>query len=827
MKQLLSWQRIWPHLISLVAFVVLSVLYFSPVLEGKVLRQYDDIQAKAAAAEVQQYHEKTGEWSAWTNSMFGGMPAYHIVGDYPTSLPTKAGRALNNLLPAPANYILTALISAYILLLVLGVSRALSFIGAIAFAFATFSIVSIEAGHVSKMIAINYSPGVIAGVILAFRQNKWLAGSALTTLFLGLQLYGNHIQITYYLGIGLIIYVLIEAVQFIKNGETARLVKTLAGLGVACLIAVSTHTTRLWTSMEYAKETIRGKSELTNTISPEHKPGQDGLDKEYAFNWSYGISETLTLLIPNFHGGASQGALSGSSETYQVMVSRGVDPAMTSQFIKALPLYWGSQPMTSGPVYAGAIICFLFVLGLFVVKGPLKNWIAATTVLYIIWSWGKNLAFVNYLFFDYFPMFNKFRSVTMVLSLAQLLMVLLALYTLNEIFQKKISWEKLKKPMTISLGITGGLCAIFAIVPGIFFDFRAASDAQMLESLFQSTQDRNFAQTIIQAIQSDRASLLRMDAFRSLVLILFAAGIIWLWLQNKIKPVMAYSLLAVLMIFDFFGVDKRYLNNDDFVSKAVAQNSVAPSPADEMILADPALDFRVLDLSRGSSFNNAEASFFHKSIGGYHGAKLRRYQELIENQIAKPNANPGILDMLNTKYIIATDDKGQPMAQLNPGAMGNAWFVDSYFLAENADAEMAALDSLNPAKAAVLDKKFGAALEGLIIRPDSVSHIKLTDYRPDQLTYESDAATEKLAVFSEIYYNVNNDWKVTVDGQEASLLRADYVLRALRVPAGKHTIIFSFEPKSVSAGHTIDLAGSVLMVLMIAGALFLNFKKQD
>jgi len=826
MKQLLTWQRIWPHIVSILAFVILSVLYFSPVMEGKVLRQYDDIQAKAAAREVQQYHEKTGEWSGWTNSMFGGMPAYHVVGDYPTSLPTKIGQTVNKMLPAPANYVLTGLICAYILLLVLGVNRFLSFIGAIAFAFATFSLVSIEAGHVSKMIAINYSPGVIAGVILAFRKNKWIAGSALTALFFGLQLYGNHIQITYYLGIGLFIYVLIEAVHLIKAGETNRLVKTLVGLGIACLIAVGTHTTRLWTSMEYAKETTRGKSELSNTISPEHKSGQDGLDKAYAFNWSYGIGETLTLLIPNFHGGASQGSLSTSSETYQVMVSRGVDANMARQFISALPLYWGDQPGTSGPAYAGAMVCFLFVLGLILIKGPFKQWILITTILYIVWSWGKNMAFVNYLFFDYFPMFNKFRAVTMVLALAQLLMVMLALYTLNEIFRKKFTWEQLRKPLTISLGITGGLCAIFAIAPGIFFSFQAAGDAQLLEGLFQSTQDRNFAQIIVNALQTDRGSLLRTDAFRSLILILITAGIIWLWVKDKMKPVVAYSILAVLVIFDYFGVDKRYLNNDDFVSKAVAQNVLTPTPADEIILGDPAPNFRVLDMTR-STFNNAEASYFHKSIGGYHGAKLRRYQELIENQIAKPNANPGILDMLNTKYILAPDEKGQPMAQLNPGAMGNAWLVDDYFLVENADAEMAALDTLNPVTTAVLDKRFGPAIEGLTIQSDSVSHITLVDYRPNQLTYEYEATSEKLAVFSEIYYNIDNDWKVTIDGQAVSLLRANYVLRALRLPAGKHSVVFKFEPKSLSTGHSIDLAGSILLVVLLGGAVFLNLRKKD
>jgi hypothetical protein len=824
MKNLISWQRLWPHLVAVIGFMVLSIVYVSPVLQGRKLVMGDDQQAKAAAKEVVTFHDKTGEWSHWTNGMFAGMPAYLIAADYPTSLATKIGQGINKILPAPANYLLTGMVSAYILFLVLGAGGWLAALGAIGFAFSSFNIINLEAGHVSQVIAIMYAPGVLAGVFLAFRKH-WLAGSALTALFLSLELYANHVQITYYLGISIVILVIVESVTLLKKGEIKNLSFILAGLAFAAFVAIGSHTTRLWNAYDYTKETIRGKSELSPVSTPGTAPKQDGLDKEYAFTYSYGIGEVLTLVIPNAYGGVSYGPLTTSSETYKVLTSKGVEQGMAQNVIQQLPLYWGEQPIMGGPNYVGTLVFFFFILGLFIVKNPLKSWALGVTLLYIVWAMGKSLSGINYLFFDYFPMFNKFRAMTMAVSLAQMTMVLLGILALSTILRRNISWKDLQRPFLISLGITGGLMLLMAIMPGVFFSFQSAKDLQTVQSMM--VQDPVFAQEIVNALVKDRSGMMQSDAFRGLIFVLLTGAVVWLWMKEKIKPVFFSITLILLMIFDLFGVDKRYLSNEDFVSSFAAQGDVTPSAADEQILRDTDPDFKVLDLSaQQGPFNSAAASYHHKSLGGYHGAKLRRYQELFERQIAKQNANPGILAMLNTKYFISADEKGNKIAIPQPVAYGHAWFVDSYKIVPNADSEMAALDSLKPRQEAVVDQKFADKLTGLKIQPDSTAKINLITYKPNELTYESDSKTEGLAVFSEIYYNVRNEWKVTIDGKPADMLRANYVLRALRVPAGKHTINFKFEPVSVAVGSKIDLVSSLLLVALIAGAIFVESRKK-
>ncbi len=825
MKNIFSWQRIWPHLLAIIALALLTISYVSPVLQGKKLNQYDDVQAKAASHEVVQFHEQTGEWSGWTNSMFGGMPAYLIGTDYPTSIPTKIGQTINKLLPAPANYIFIGLFSAYILFLVLGANIWLSSLGAIAFAFASFNLVSLEAGHVSKILAISYAPGVLAGILLAFRKN-WLAGSALTALFLSLELYANHVQITYYLGIAILVLVIVESVRLFREGKAKQVIFILAGLSFAAVLSVGSHTTRLWNAYDYTKETIRGKPELSVSNGATTSPKQTGLDKEYAFSYSYSFGELFTLLVPNAYGGSSNGSLDANSETYKVLTGRGVDAGTSLNVVKSLPLYWGDQPIVGGPIYAGAMVFFLFVLGLLIIKGPIRGWILGMIILYLIWALGKNFSSINFLFFDYFPMFNKFRAITMVLALVQLLMVVLGILALKKVINKEINWKELQKPFLIALGITGGLCLLFSVVPTVFFDFKSLNDAQVMASFEQSTQDKGFAQQLVNAIVQDRIGMMKADAFRSLVFILLTAALIWLWMKDKMKPVIMYACLILLMIFDMFGIDKRYLNNEDFISGFAAESSLAPSPVDQQILQDTDPNYRVLDLST-SPFQSAAASYFHKSLGGYHGAKMRRYQELFEHQISKQNPNPGMLNMLNTKYIISVDPQGNKVAQPNPDALGNAWFVDSYEIVPNADAEMAALDSLKPRQQAVVDQRFADQLKGLQIQSDSSASIKLVSYKPNELIYESNSSKEGLAVFSEIYYNVRDEWKVTVDDQPIDLLRADYVLRAARIPAGKHVIKFRFDPISVAIGSKIDLISSILLLALIAGAIFMQAKKKE
>ncbi len=824
MKNLFSWQRLWPHLVAVIGFMILSVAYVSPVLQGKKLSATDEIQAQGAAREVLNYNKQSGEWSWWTNSMFGGMPSYLVAADYPTSISTKIGQGVNKLLPAPANYFLIGMVSAYVLFLVLGAGGWLAAIGAVAFSFSCFNVINLEAGHISQVIAIMYAPGVLAGVILAFRRN-WLAGAALTALFLSLELYANHVQITYYLGIGIVILVIMESVAMIKKGLAKDLVLVLGGLALAAVVAVGTHTTRLWNAYDYTKETIRGKSELTATGKDAGSKKGSGLDKEYAFTYSYGVGELLTLVIPNAYGGASYGPLSTSSETYKTLTSRGIDAANAQSFVQQLPLYWGDQPIMGGPNYIGAIVFFLFVLGLFIVKNPLKYWAAGVIVLYVIWALGKSLSGINYLFFDYFPMFNKFRAMTMVISLAQLLMVLVGVMAISTLVQKKITAKDFQRPFLISAGITGGLMLIMALLPGLFFSFKGANDTMFVQQVGQ--QNPEFGQLIMNAIVQDREGLLKSDAIRGLIFIALAAGLVWFYVQDKLKSLVFYSALLVLVIFDLFGVDKRYLNSEDFVSAYVAQGVTTPSPADEQILRDTDPDYRVYDVaSQGGPFNSAQASYFHKSLGGYHAAKMRRYQELFENSFFTEKPNMEVLNMLNAKYFITPDQQGNKVAQPNPQAYGHAWFVKSYKIVPNADAEMAALRTTNLREEAVIDQRFAAKLGNFKIGTDSTAKISLISYKPDELVYETNSNGDGLAVFSEIYYNVRDEWQVTIDDKPADMLRANYVLRALRVPAGKHTIKFRFEPVSVATGKKIDLVSSLLLVGLVAGALFVESKRK-
>lgn len=828
----MNFKRLLPHLVAVIGFAVLAIVYCSPVLNGKRLNQHDIIQAVSAAREVVQYHKETGEWTWWTNSMFGGMPSYMIAAEYPTSLSTKLGQYINLLLPETANYIWLLMLGGYVLALALGAGTWLSAVGAVAYGLASYNLISLEAGHVSKVLAIAYAPAVLAGVVLSLRGRYW-AGAALTALALGLELYANHVQITYYLGVGILLYVAVESVIALRAGRTRSLVLSLVSLAAAAVIAVGTHTTRLWNAADYATVTPRGKSELT--IAPAGEAGakpaetapRDGLDTGYAFEYSYGKAETFTLLVPNFAGGASVGNLSTNSATYKKLTGIGVDGGMAQQFIQNLPLYVGDLPINGGPAYAGAIVIFLFVLGMLTVKNQLRWWALGVTLLYISWAWGKNFG-LNFLFFDYLPGFNKFRAVTMVLSLAQIPMVMLGVVALKQIMDKKLTGKELTRPLLISLGITGGLTLLMAILPTVFQSFTSLADDQIQASLEQGLRDKNLAGQVISALVEDRISLFRADAFRSAVLILLAGGLVWLYGRDRIKSAVFFPALLALIIFDLFGVDKRYLNNEDFVSKQAIQDTVAPSPADEQILADKALDFRVLDLTT-NFMSDARASYFHKSLGGYHAAKMRRYQELVQFQISRNNL--GVVNMLNTKYFIGRQQDstgaGAPVAQLNPGALGNAWFVNNYKLVPDANTEMKALDSLKPRETAIVDQRFAEQLNGLTIQPDSVANtIRLTSYKPNELTYESNAQTEQLAVFSEIYYNIRGEWQVTVDGKEAPHLRADYVLRAMRVPAGKHTIVFRFDPVSVRVGKVVDLISSLLMVAFIGLAVFTENRRK-
>ena len=819
-----------PHLIAVLGLLVLAIVYFSPVLSGKTLAMHDVLEASASAREIREITGQTGQKPFWTDAVFSGMPGYMIDFHYPYILVYKAVTAVVSALPNTASIIFVVMLSMYILLVVLGCNTWLSVLGAAAYGFGTFSIVSLEAGHVSKLFALGYGAGMLAGVILALRGRYWL-GAALTGFFMCMELGANHIQITYYLFMTIGLYVLIEGIALVRAQKTRQLALGLATLAVVGTLAAGSFGKRLLVLNQYTKETIRGKSELTaKTTNPDGKApsseSKGGLDKDYAFTYSYGKAETLTLLIPNAYGGASSGGgLTTDSEFYKTMTSRGVDPSAAKQIAElGAPTYWGDQPIVGGPAYAGAALLFLFVLGMFVIREPIRWWLLSAAVLMIMLAWGKNLLFFNELLFDYLPYLNKFRAMTMALCLAQLFLAAGAALGIQTIVDQKLTFAQLRQPLLISLGLTAGVALVLALLGGTFFSFQSPNDLAMLSRYFGEAAS-DFQASLI----SDRQSLLRSDAFRSVILILLTAGFIWLFITNKIKSAVFYPLLLAVVVFDLFQVDKRFLNTADFVSKAQASTPFEPTPADQQILEDKSLGYRVFDQT-GSFMETNRASYFHRSIGGYNTTRLRRYNELIS--FAFPGNTLNILNMLHAKYVIQagvdSPDPANPQQQPtgpvvipNPDVLGAAWFVGTVRQAGSADEEMAAMKTLNPRDSAVVDKRFAAELGNLPATLDHTgSTIQLTSYRPDKLTYQANAVRDGLAVFSEIYYRGHEDWQAFIDGKPAPHLRANYVLRAMRIPAGNHTIEFRFDPPLARIGDTIDLICNVLLIALIGFVIF-------
>jgi len=790
-------KKLLPYVAAIIIFLIVTFAYLSPLLEGKSLRQSDTMSWSGAAKEIMDFRKAhNGEEPLWTNSMFGGMPAYMISLLTPSNnIIAFFGSAMTLFsLPTPANMIFLYFLGFFILLIVLKVDPWLSIIGALAFGFSTYFFIILEAGHNTKALAIGYMAPVFAGIILAMR-GKYLWGAILTALFLALEIKMNHIQMTYYLMILVLIYVISEFIEQLKNKKILNFIKASSALIFAAVLALSINTTNLWTSYEYSKETIRGKSELTSNSDVKTK----GLDMDYATQWSYGIDETFTLLIPDFKGGSSSGKLGENSETFNVLKQNGVPNI--KQITAQMPLYWGSQPFTSGPVYAGAIFIFLFILGIFIVKGPLKWTLLIATILSIMLAWGKNFMPLTQFFFDYFPMYSKFRAVASILVIAELTIPLLGILALNNIFNKKSDKSEILKWGKISLYITAGLCLFFALFGSSYFDFKSIQDAQL-----------PYPEWLMNAIIADRKSNFTMDAWRSLLFIVLAAGIIWAFVENKIKSVYFFIIMIILVLIDMVPVNKRYFDNSNFTNKRNVENPFQASAEDMLILEDKDPNYRVFNVTV-NPFNDASTSYFHKSVGGYHGAKLRRYQDLIEHHISKNNMK--VLNMLNTRYFIAPDANKNPQVQRNIAALGNAWFVENYKLVENPDSEINALNNFDPANTAIIDKKFTDYVKDLKNGRDSLSNIKLTNYLPNHLTYNSNTKKDELAVFSEIYYD--KGWNAYIDGKETPYIRVNYVLRAMKIPEGNHKIEFRFEPKSYYTGEKIGYAGSVILLLMLMG----------
>jgi hypothetical protein len=801
----ISFNQAGKYFLPVIAFLILTFAYFSPILQGKRLQQSDVSNYYGMSKEATDYQEKTGEIALWTNSMFGGMPTYLIINVAQKNLWKYAHQifSLNGF--KPVGMLFLYFLGFYIALLLLGFKPLLSFAGSLAYAFSSYFLIILEPGHITKALAIGYLPVIIASVYIAYKSKPFV-GSVIFGIFLTLQLMVNHLQITYYTFLIVLVFMLFEIISVIKNKAYKSFIKTSVMLGIAALLAVGSNITNLWLTYEYGKYSTRGPSELT--ANKENKTS--GLDKDYATAWSYGVDETLTLLIPDAKGGASYTKMSESSNTYQYFKNQ-YGSAQADQICKQIPTYWGTQPFTSGPVYVGAVVFFLFLLGMFYLKGWFKWWMLLATVFSIMLAWGKNFMPLTNFFFDHFPGYDKFRTVSMILVIAEFTMPFLAIYTLYELLTQPLNKERLLKALKWSVGILGGICLILVLMPGMFFDFNATVDGDLAKAGYP-----------VSDIISDRESMFRSDAFRSLIFIIISAVIIYFLLKEKIKQKWVIVAFSLLFLIDLWPVNKRYVHDEMFVEASKAKEPFRPSNADLQILQDKDPYYRVLNVAV-NTFNDASTSYFHKSIGGYHGAKMKRYQELIENQIAKNNYH--VLNMLNTKYIIFPGQDQQPAAQYNPEALGNAWFVSAYKIVANADSEMAALKDFKPDSIAIVDKRFESELKSFTFANDSNASIKLTHYSPNKLTYAYKAQSPQFTVFSEIYYD--KGWNLYIDGKPSSYFRVNYVLRAAILPQGEHQIEFVFEPKAYFIGEKISLASSLLLLLVSIFMVYKEFFKKN
>ena len=809
---------LWPHALVLIGFIALSFAYFSPVIKGKTLPQMDNIHAEGAAHELVEYQKLTGEKAQWTDSMFGGMPAYQIKSDSSHNVFYHLTHAIQLGLPYTTVAILFLyLVGFYVLLLSLGARRNIAIVGAVAFALGSYNIIIIAAGHITKCYAIAMMPLVIGGVLMTF-GGKRILGAVFTMVALGLELAFNHVQITYYLALALALLVIFELVVAIRAKQLKDFGLSMAFLAAATLFAVLPSTTNLWTTYEYGAYSIRGKSELK---AVDGQKESSGLDKDYALSWSYGVGETPTLLVPNVVGGASQ-PIGSNLKSLQ-----NADPQI-AKIAAQQSAYWGGRGFTSGPVYVGAIICFLFFIGCFYYQGRLKWWLIAATIMSILLAWGKNFPILTDFMFYHFPLYNKFRTVEMALVIATVTIPLLAMLGLKAIYDNPEDVKYHPGKFFGALGLSAGVALIFAIAPTLFYDFLDPREAaQFVELKSQNALYASLEQAIIDA----RVELTRSDAMRSVVLIVLASSALWFCSVRRINANIMVATVGVLTLFDLWAVDRRYLSSDNFVSRSESQRFTL-SEADKLIKADKT-PHRVMALYT-NPFNEVFTSYHHHSIGGYHGAKLRRYQDLIDSHLAPEwqsivnalqnqdyqgietaMANSPALNMLGCRYMIYNPQQ-RPL--VNRHAFPEAWFVSNVRSVDTPDDALAALGSTDLRSVAILESQSDETFT-----PDSTATLRQTAYAPDRVVYESSSANDALAVFSEIYYPAG--WVATIDGVESPILRADYLLRALRIPAGNHTIEFAFRPQSFHVGNAISLAASILVALITLAALFLAFKE--
>ena len=824
------WKKYLPDVVAVVVFAVISLAYFMPAtLDGRILYQHDASAGRGAGQEVLQYREQTGKISRWTNSTFGGMPTYQTSPSYQSmGVLVAATKAYHLWLPDYVWYVFAYLLGFYILLRAFDFRHSLAVLGAVVWAFSSYFFIIIAAGHIWKVMALAYLPPMIAGVILAYR-GKWASGLVLTALFSAFEINANHVQMTYYYLFILLFIVIAYGVQAIRERQMARFLKATLACIVGAALGICINLSNLYHTWQYGQESMRGKSELVkkNTANQTNS----GLERDYITQWSYGIGETWTLLIPNAKGGTSAVPMSAN----KIVQEKG-SPEL-SYLYQQMGQYWGEQPGTSGPVYVGAFVLMLFILGLFIVKGPMKWALLAATVLSILLSWGKNFMGLTDFFIDYVPMYAKFRTVASILVIAEFTIPLLAMLALKQIVDEPDLLRSKMKYLYVSFGLTAGMALLFALMPGVFFSDFISTDEMRALSQFPSEQ----LTPILTNLRTVRQAIFAADCWRTFWIIVIGTALLLLFTTKRLKAPYAIAAITLLCLVDMWQVNKRYLNDDMFVESTVRDTPQPLTPTDRQILQDKALDYRVLNLA-SNTFNENETSYYHKSIGGYHAAKLRRYQELIEAYISpemqrlmpalvkaggdmtRVNGDSlyPVLNMLNAKYFILPLQNNQTVPLQNPYAFGNAWMIDRISYVDNANAELDALARIDLKHEAVADKRFQSVL-GQSQPQGNVAKAVLTKYAPDQLTYILETDKGGILVFSEVYYP---EWTATVDGHPVEVGRVNYLLRAIHVKPGRHEVVLSFFPQSVQRTELVAYIAYALLVFLTIGLIFWNRKSK-
>ncbi len=799
-----KFKKYYPYITAVVLFIIVPMIYFAPQYTGKDIRKFDNVQAKGMTTPIIEHINEYDEHPYWAANMFGGMPSYAIHTEHTFDIFKDSGAFLRKSIGEPASFYMILMLGFFVMLLCFGVNPWIAIVGSIAYGLSTYFIIIYEAGHIMKLVALGYTAPLVGALYYTYRKSMWV-GAPLFGVFTLLITAAVHPQITYYFIIAMLCMVIAFAVQAYKNKSIKSFILSSVALLVTSSLAIGANSIYLYYTNDYTSESTRGKA----ILSTNSESSSGGLDKDYITAWSYGKMETFNLFIPNLMGGKSNGGFSGDGAVAESL-EKYVGKSEATKIAKQLPGYWGPQPMTSGPVYIGAVMIFLFVLGLFIIRGVNLWWIVGATSISILLAWGKNFMPLTDLFIDYFPLYNKFRTVSMILVVVELTVPLMAMLVLADIYKGKVGAEKLKKSLLNSLYICGGVAIAFILFGSMIFSFSGLSDAQM-----------GLPADVIEALAKERALMMRADAVRSLAFVALTFGVVWWWSRGKLKSHLALIALIALVTFDMVPIAARHINYSMFETNSEKADTTPMSGIDKEILKDSDINYRVANLSV-STFNDATTSTYHRSIGGYFAAKPRRYQDMIDRYLSKMNI--GVYNMLNTKYFIIPDSNGRPQLQTNPEAYGNAWVASDIELVDTPNREIEAVGEVELSSTAVVNREFEDMLSNVVFERSINDVITHTKYKANSMEYKVNLSDNRLIVFSEVYYP--KGWKAYIDGKEVPYLRANYILNALVVPAGEHTILFEFEPPRIATLKTITTVSSLLLLLLLAAGVYINYKKK-